>query len=420
MNGPRTRSVSWNTHAILTRASVGPLQISRLADSVPVLPLEEFLSRARQELPDIAKWHDELLAAKSGLPSPPDPGYRRAWSTEADFLAGFRLNPELRIDYVRVLHWDEVPQDAPHNPSREGPPGNAYVAVALHDSLSAQDVLATFADEPDWGMDQDLFSIEQVGYGSPAFGPWHGLSSQAPFHMAFFHEHPLLLRFVPRLHKSFLAERVRLFFRLAGLAFQKCIDYWGWRFTAWALHYLQDLTQPYHATPFPPSLLKLLGRFLQDPHPRGFVDRNRNCLVNHHILFEAAVHYILNQAAKNHSDHVFLRALAAGSEILPGTLIALLHEASRTAARVAKQLDRTSVKLFKLPNLDDPGYILAEDPCFRIDEALPAAVAARPVICAEFSGLVCECLVHAGRVTRYVVGKTAERMENGETDPGTS
>ena len=28
-------------------------------------------------------------------------------------------------------------------------------------------------------------------------------------------------------------------------------DYWAWRFTGWGMHYLQDLTQPYHARVLP-------------------------------------------------------------------------------------------------------------------------------------------------------------------------
>ena len=414
MNSSRPENVSWNTHAILTRASVDPLQISHLSKSVPVLPLEDFLSRARQELPGIVKWHEELLAAKSGLPSEPGSDDRQAWSTEANFLAGLRLNPDHRIHYVRVLHFDEVPRDAAHDPSREGPPGNAYVPVELHEPLLAHEVLVTFSDEPDWGMDQDLFSMNRYGYGSPAFGAWTRTSSQAPFHMAFLHEHPLVLGLLPRLRRSFLEERVRVFFRLADLAFQKDVGYWGWRFIAWALHYLQDLTQPYHATPFPPSLFKILHRFLLDPHPRGFVDRNRNVLVNHHILFEATVHFILNQAAKNRADHAFFRALAAGKEVLGGPLFAIMQGSSRTAAKLASRVDRATVKLFQLPNLDDAGYVLSEDPGFRIDEALSAAVTARPEIFVEFSQLVSKCLVHTGAVTRYVVGKTADRMEGNE------
>jgi len=411
MNVPDQQALSWNTHAILTRASAALFRFPFLSKSVPVAPLEEFLSRARNELPGIEKWHNELLAAKSGAHPALEADGNGTWSTETDFLTGFRLNPYYRIDYVRVLHPGEITQETSYNPSREGPPGNAYVDVELYEPVSALDVLATFSDEPDWGIDQELFSIEQYGYGPPPFGPRNGISSQAPFHMAFFHEHPLLWWFVPWLRKSFVEERVKVFFRLAGLAFEKDVPYWGWRFTAWALHYLQDLTQPYHATPFPLSRLKLVGRFLRDRQPRGFIGRNSNCLVNHHILFEAAVHFILNQAVKDDPDHAFLKALASSREISPTSLIALLHEASRTAAGVAQRVDRINVRLFEHPRLDDPYYILGEDPGFYINESLPLAVVARPAIFVTFSDLVRECLVHTGSVTRGVIDITAARID---------
>ena len=45
--------------------------------------------------------------------------------------------------------------------------------------------------------------------------------------------------------------RVHQFSGLAELAFRTGHPYWGWRFAGWALHYVQDLTQPYHARVLP-------------------------------------------------------------------------------------------------------------------------------------------------------------------------
>ena len=42
-----------------------------------------------------------------------------------------------------------------------------------------------------------------------------------------------------------------MFGELAELAFSTGHDYWGWRFLGWGLHYVGDLTQPYHAIPLP-------------------------------------------------------------------------------------------------------------------------------------------------------------------------
>jgi hypothetical protein len=45
--------------------------------------------------------------------------------------------------------------------------------------------------------------------------------------------------------------RIHLWDSLAALALRTGHPYWGWRFAGWAMHYLQDLTQPYHARVLP-------------------------------------------------------------------------------------------------------------------------------------------------------------------------
>lgn len=52
--------------------------------------------------------------------------------------------------------------------------------------------------------------------------------------------------------ESFLAAQAAPLERvLARRAFASGHDYWGWRFAGWAMHYVQDLTQPFHASILP-------------------------------------------------------------------------------------------------------------------------------------------------------------------------
>ena len=304
---------SWNTHALITRAALSTVNGPRLDDSIPVVALEAFLSIAKDPLRDVLKWYYELLdrkvqgaAAKRGAISE----IPKEILTAGDFLAALKLNVNCPLQYVRVLKPEEISPDAPHAPSRAGPPGGMYVETGQEEAIQAREILCTFSDEPDWGMDQDLFSVAQYGYGSCPFGPEHGPSSQAPFHMAFLHENPLVMALRPGLGKSFMGERIQLFFALARLAMKSGVDYWGWRFASWAMHYLQDIAQPYHARPFPAARLPLLIRFILHPNPRRFAAKNENYLKNRHILFESIVHFLLNEAIKKRPDHPFLRALA--------------------------------------------------------------------------------------------------------------
>jgi hypothetical protein len=414
---------SWNTHALITRTALSTIEVPRLEDSIPVVPLEVFLSTTKEPLRDLLKWYYELLdhkvhgvaakrAAITEIPKEP--------LTTHEFLIALRLNANCPIQYVRIMRPEEISPDTRHDSSRDGPPVGMYVETDPGEVIQAREILCTFSDEPDWGMDQELFSIEPYGYGSCPFGPGHGESSQAPFHMAFLHENPLVLALRPSLGRSFMGERIQLSFALAGLAIDKGMAYWGWRFTAWAMHYLQDITQPYHAKPFPAARLPLLIRFLLHPNPRRFAAKNENYLKNRHVLFEAIVHFLLNEAVKKRVDHPFLRALATETSegvvqtrpyqpIEPKLGIgSLMKESSRVAADLARQIDRTMIALMNDPRIGDPGYSLKQDRQYRIEETIVEARDQRPDLFDDFTRLVSLCLVRTGDVSRYSVRTTVE------------
>ena len=373
-----------------------------LHHDIPVVALEEFLTSAQQELPALMDWYWGLIATKSGV-SPRGEANAGEIVTEREFLKAMRLNPGVRLHYVSAVRPEEVLSDMPHDQSRDGPPGNGYVRTFPGEPIRAIEVLSTFSDEPDWGMDQDLFLIREYSYGRRPFGSATGVSSQAPFHMAFLHESRLAGIVLPRLAKSFMLERIEIFLALAKLAFDKGIDYWGWRFLAWAMHYLQDLTQPYHAYAFPPSRMGMLRGFVFSAHFRGFSRISRNYLKNRHMLFEAIVHFMLNDAVKNQTNHPFLRALAGEADSFPESLDEVIKEAGRIPARLARRIDSVMVRLIDDPRIDDVNYALEDDPNVRIDQVFPEAAAERPHLLDEFVELVCACLSQTGRVTRYTV-----------------
>jgi hypothetical protein len=290
---------------------------------------------------------------------------------------------------------------AGHNPSREGPPGNAYVDTVVGESLPAREILATFSDEPDWGMDQDLFTVDGYNYGRAPLGFATGMSSQAPFHMAFLHEGPIMRPIVSRLVTSFVEERVRLFLALAQLASDKRIDYWAWRFAAWAMHYLQDLTQPYHARALPAPLLPAVLRSLLRPGFHRVAMLNKDYLRNRHLVFEAAVHFVLNDAVKNRVNHPFLLALAGKGETFVANIPTVLRQSSRIPAALARLIDRAAISLTDDPRLKDTRYALAADSQYRIDLTLSRTAEEKIDLMREFVTLVGSCLEQTGKVTRY-------------------
>ena len=394
--------ISWNTHVLLTRAALRSEHSSRLDAGFPVVPLEDFLSDAGAHLQVILKWYWSLLERKSGVLLP-DRTPLTGISLHEAFARMLRLNPESQFPYVRVLRSDEVPRGTPHDPSREGPPGAAYIPTRIGDLVRGRDVLEAYSDEPDWGMDQDLFAITEYGYGPCPFGPDSGPSSQAPFHMALLNENPILTLFIPLLKRTFIEERIRVSFALARLAFNLGIDYWGLRFTAWAAHYLQDLTQPYHVRALPIPLFRILGRAVLAGGLGKLAEKNKNLLRNRHMIFEAAAHFVLNDAFKNWTNHPVILSLAGDGDANTGTLGSVIRETARYAASLARDTDEAIVDLMQEPRIEDPAYFIGDDESYRIDQELPHAGYKRPNQYERFIRLSCEAMSCAGNVTRFAV-----------------
>jgi hypothetical protein len=133
-----------------------------------------------------------------------------------------------------------------------------YLPLFPGDRVAPAHVLAAGSDEPDFGMDIGLFTDnntqfgQSYGFGAQPFGnPNLSYSSQAPFHMGFYHLDWLTRTLQPDLLRTYPEWRISLYPELARYAFATGHDYWGWRFTGWGMHYIGDLTQPYHAQPLP-------------------------------------------------------------------------------------------------------------------------------------------------------------------------
>jgi hypothetical protein len=403
--------VSWNTHAIITRAALSSLE-EPVNREIRVRSLPEFLAGAAGELPALIDWYGDLLARKTGIPRKtakrPAP-----IETEADFLSMLRLNPHRSFFMVRTLRPDEMSSASPHDHSRYGPPRNVYVNTSENESITVGEVLATFSDEPDWGMDQDLFPIKEYGYGRAPFGIKTGKSSQAIFHMAFLHEPKWFLTLLPGYRQSLMEERIRMALSLAILALDKGCDYWGWRFTAWAAHYLQDLTQPYHASLYPLSKVGIVRRIFADPKLRRLPLQIAMPLQKHHLVFEAAMHFLLNDAVKKRWSEPLLNALSGKGESFEEPIDLVMDKIGRRAARQARTLDRRLVKLLRDPRLDDLTFIPGTTD-ETMEGVLRDCAQKRPAAFKLFVEAVAACLIQTGRATRYAV----KRVKTGKTRIG--
>ncbi len=114
-----------------------------------------------------------------------------------------------------------------------------YKEGNIGEKTTALEILSIYADEPDWDMDRNLklSPFQKITGGSSG---WR-------------HQYFITLFGIVRLGKA--PDRAQYFYNLALKAFDRGDFYWGFRFFARSLHYLEDLTQPLHSFPLPYSIV---------------------------------------------------------------------------------------------------------------------------------------------------------------------
>lgn len=275
----------WSNHTVGSYLALQNLPALRDAPLVEVEPLEQFLT---QQYPAIVQLLDEQerFARQHFTQYPPRPDALKLPAEAGSnprqaFLMALRINPQIHLAMViQPLSGQDQPQRthlkaeqvmveqtlSPWNQQR-------FIALTNGEKVAPLAVLASAADEPDYGHDINLFSDNQgevaalYGFGSQPFGDERfQYSSQAPFHMGFFHENPVVYAAAGFLERSWPDWRAYQYLGLARLAFDTGHPYWGYRFLGWGLHHVQDLTQPYHAKPLPGvgllSMLLMEGKAL--------------------------------------------------------------------------------------------------------------------------------------------------------------
>ncbi|MDD5334792.1 MAG: hypothetical protein PHS32_13740 [Rhodoferax sp.] len=275
-------ALAWSNHTYAAYRAFEKMPAVANAAPVPVEPLEAFLKAQENSI-------EALLAiqetwAKSNLEVYPPRPAKLAFKADPGqtdearrlaFLMALRVAPNSKFAlYFQPDPWSAAPDPAKllAHTAVDTLPEQAnsnyrFVALKAGDSAAPLAVLASATDEPDYGLDINLWSdspsewgkiygFETLPFGNPALY----FSTQAPFHMGFYHEDRIIYLAAPFVKKTFPLLRIHQYSSLAALAFRTGHAYWGWRFTGLALHYVEDLTQPYHASLSPGNAsLKLIG-----------------------------------------------------------------------------------------------------------------------------------------------------------------
>lgn len=206
-------------------------------------------------------------------------------------------------------------------------------------SVSLLDVLAMYSDEPDWGMDREIFDqYPDVWRDEYSFmGGREGTASQAFRHMywpEFSWRMPLQTLKVPFSKlvtpMGLAPERAAVFIELSRRARSTGHLYWSVRFVANALHYLEDVAQPFHASQTPtkrflwmPLLDRDYGNGMEN-----YVLQVHNIVAYYHHSFENYIgnrmrqYYDALDAGRNTGEDIlegqeFVSALAGDSSAVP-------------------------------------------------------------------------------------------------------
>lgn len=329
-------ALAWSNHSFAAYRALEKMPEIAQKASVTVEPIEVFLKAQERAIESLLKsqetWAQSNLQAYPPRPSDlafkADPA-RSDEMRRAAFLKALRVAPNSKLAlYIQPDPWGPLPAAAALLPigavdtlPEQANATQRFIALKSGEQVAPLTVVASAADEPDYGLDINLWSDSPsewgkvYGFGGLPFGnPALYFSTQAPFHMGFFHEDRVIYMAAPFIKKTFPLMRAYQYSSLAALAFRTGHNYWGWRFTGLALHYVQDLTQPYHANLSPGnSSIKLIGINLL---AMAGLPRWKNEMIvllsNRHLALEKYQNQLISNAALARQDTALEQALRSG------------------------------------------------------------------------------------------------------------
>lgn len=379
-------ALAWSQHALGAWQALHAMHEVRAEPPVKVESLAKFLKDQGPAIEGLLQ-HEEQWARGRVRNYPARPeilAYRH--DKDADpvelrhrFLTALRVNPNIPLPlYLQLqptpaalaenqrplMAWQDITwvKDAVS-------PHQKFVSLREGDMVSVLEVIASAVDEPDYGLDIGLWEDNDTefgrvyGFGKQPFGnPKLSFGSQAPFHMGFFHESPIIYAAAGFLRRTYPEYRMHLWQTLARHALLSGHTYWGWRFAGWAMHYAQDLTQPYHASVLPDTsvagmlwinALDLAGASKAKHNAVTFVSNRHLVMENFHQ------HSLLVPLEKGELDHPNLTAfaqVAKDKERMVLTEFGLRDVVTQRAHDVADEVDDLLVKTFPATYVSDPQF----------------------------------------------------------------
>lgn len=374
---------AWEIHTLIAQPVFSSMEEVVSAEDVEVTSLEEFLILAELHLEETLQ--KEEMWARNNLefyaPLPDSLAFMATndvATARQRFARAIRINPESKfISYLQLIPGVTagartvlVPEDVTPLKENDGFYNVTFVQLAPGDSIDPLSVLVSANHEPDLGLDIGLYENNSTdwgkyyGMGTQPFGDAKlEYGSQAPIHMGLYHEAALINMVAPFVKDCYPEYRIHLYKTLSELAFSLGHDYWGWRFMGWGLHYLADLTQPYHARALPGvGTFKMLVMNVMDMMGRSRMkDEAIQLVSNRHMAIELLERQLLEQAyLENDMEYIHIKTLST-EKVIPEYMDLYPREIiTKKAAARAKKLDRIIARNFPKQLVSDPNYKLGD------------------------------------------------------------
>jgi|GEM_PF-426446 hypothetical protein len=159
-----------------------------------------------------------------------------------------------------------------------------YKEGNIGDVTDALTILTTYSEEPDWELDKNIDSLLFKGMRCIGLDSSHW-------------RHGYWIIWEGFIELGGAIERILHYTEMSLLAFRNKDPYWGFRFLARSIHYLEDITQPQHTSPV---ISQVMMRYL--------FDINQLILVasNHHFALEGYQGYNLKIGYSPFVDAIIL------------------------------------------------------------------------------------------------------------------
>jgi hypothetical protein len=435
------RAWSWSDHDQLSYLALATDPFFN--ETVVVEELGSFLEQQKTELAPMLSayeaWAAENLKAYSPRPSALslDPDLEGE-ALVASFLGAIRVNPDKPYElFIQPSGWGgrtagREPMAVAEVDVLEAEfPNSPFETIASGDRVRIVEVIASASDEPDYGMDVGLYDDNGTDFGSaygfgiqPFGNPALDYGSQAPFHMSFPHEDPIIKAAAPFVSQGLSEYRVALFTALARFAMDTGHDYWGWRFAGWALHYIQDLAQPYHARLMPgKSTAGLLALYVFGSD--ADIDGAIVLLSNRHLAVEEYLYRLVSSYVGDDALSPVFSAIkgARGDKVdqasapMPFRAFFATDEVARISYNRGSDLDRLLARAFPARYVSDAGYDYGADPDWKAFNPFEDIRTREPAAAAALEESLAIILADLGTYTRSYVDFIHRAPARSSADP---